>query len=395
MADADKNYTPMVFKGRPSLSSRPPPPRPSVNSKPSLPKPAEAEASSPALGLIEARPKASARELSELPGCVGGWLKKRGEHNRKLKLRWVMLVGGTCYYYLTPETAAPKGHFSLQHYTVHDTREKLDFSFKLTSPKRSRQWHFAAGSQDDADNWMKRFNKQLELFQRPPPSASATHLNPSDTVQRGASVSSFVSMRQDSDSDSSDDSDGYDDPYEDHIADHELNVNTMEDRTPKLPPRIAPSASDDSGPLSARPKSMAEPSDKPEPEPRGPSKSLTLPKRSNQSTLVPQGVPLQQTRFFVSGLDRSQAESVLKNEGVFLIRQRSPDSHYVLSVRWQSHIKHYKIFYVESIGYSLGGETEAKMFTNIVELVRHFQTHSLPQSHLKLGTPFDNRILGM
>ena len=58
------------------------------------------------------------------------------------------------------------------------------------------------------------------------------------------------------------------------------------------------------------------------------------------------------------GCDRSTAEDILKTaaHGSFIVRQQDEQSTLVLVVKWGSGFKHYKIYYVQDKGFTMGGD---------------------------------------
>ncbi|EDQ84201.1 uncharacterized protein MONBRDRAFT_34788 [Monosiga brevicollis MX1] len=341
---------------------------------------------------LQAFPKRRASEFAHTDGALCGYLRKRGEHRRALKLRWVVLYEGHCYYYTTSEASAPKGLFSLRNYTLTTNTETLEL--RLERGKQDRVWVFEALAHNDLPAWSQRFRDAIKSW------ASQRVIDPLARSGKMRALSQYID--NDEEQSDSDASDGYDDPYDDFIRpDERGKARTATE--PRLPPRqhappldrfAAPQTSKDEPSaldleaLLATPLPTSRPAARLPTDTSGPPPAINrqakpapkAPPTSNKSH------PLAQCSYFVSGMTRSQANLLVYQDGSFLVRQRDADSPLVLSVRLKSSVRHYKIF--KTSAYTLGGD-DARYFADPEELIQYYQHHFLPNAQFMLGTPID------
>lgn len=344
-----------------------------------------------------------------------GWLHKRGLNVKSWKLRWIILQRGCVYYYENPHSAKSRGFFSLQGYSVArapDARWPSSFMLVPTN-KGERTWYFMAANDNEMLEWMEAIRQEITKYFVTEGLARIMTMHSSLTASaagnddddyddpyddsmgaagkgrsRGSTRGSIVSPAKPvkpvvAEEESSDDDQNYDEPFDDSTdAEKARREEQRRQRlaagsapeavatSPKAPP-VRPSVGQSSAP----------------PLPPRPAALVADPETSESPHLIPLTTDVEASPWFFWGQDRVEAEGLLSagSHGQFLVRQKDAASHLVLSVKWGRAFKHYKLFFVEGSGFSVGGDCVV-FFTNLVSLIRHYQTHPLPRS--------DNVVLG-
>eukprot|EP00051_Salpingoeca_urceolata_P015068 m.193014 g.193014 ORF g.193014 m.193014 type:complete len:516 (+) comp18281_c0_seq1:479-2026(+) len=361
VADAEGDYTDMTNANVPSLASirgfdrepsdpfdRPPAPLPAAG----LPR----TSSSCSTQGMERAPQsrfpllpetnASAADLMKEGAKLGGFLHKQGWNVKNWKARYIILRKGCIYYFASPQAARPKGCFSLGPYNVDKAPEvKRPFCFKLV-PKHAdgRQWLFSAQDDGMLDTWVSAIQTELDDY---------------------STVRELPSTTQEADF-SSDDEELYDQPYDDSLFKDVVQTPLKPDPAP-VPAR----------PVAAKPAVAATTYASPS----------NVPVATKKQTLVPLSGDITRCPWFLTNTTRSDIEQLVIPELSFLVRQKPGSTEKVLTVRHEGKFRHYKIFNVEGVGFSLGGDSNA-FFSCELELVRFYQKSTLPRTAIKLGTPF-------
>eukprot|EP00048_Salpingoeca_helianthica_P001873 m.52419 g.52419 ORF g.52419 m.52419 type:complete len:321 (-) comp11772_c0_seq1:25-987(-) len=298
----------------------------------------------------------SAAEAS-LGATHKGWLQKQGLTVKSWKLRWVVLQHGCLYYYENGHSGKSKGCFSLRGYSVAiDADLGKKFCFKLLPLDRSgRTWYFVTSTDQELYEWMEAMKKDIARFFPDDSSPAMPHTTSGEV--------------------SSDDDENYDEPYDDSMG---LGVEAQ----PKRVSAVLPASRPFESPLKA---SSTPPVALPRPDAATAAAAPAAPRQR----LVSASQDLTDTPWFYWGQERTAIEAVLQPapHGDFVVRQKDSASPLVLSVKWNRAIKHYKIYFVEGSGFSVGGDCIV-FFKSPMLLLRHYQKEPLPRCDVVLGSPF-------
>ena len=141
----------------------------------------------------------------------------------------------------------------------------------------------------------------------------------------------------------------------------------------------------------ARDESPADPVKKPIPTPRSKQGPPTLPpKDSGNSDSDEESIPsINQNPKTFQHVDRDRADEMLRSrltDGLYLFRESAnAGSEKVLSVWIGDRCRHYKVFYLPMVGYSL---IKGAVFPSLWELVEHYKHNLLPKSNYTLRRSF-------
>eukprot|EP00042_Codosiga_hollandica_P052099 m.655401 g.655401 ORF g.655401 m.655401 type:complete len:724 (+) comp58418_c0_seq3:117-2288(+) len=87
------------------------------------------------------------------------------------------------------------------------------------------------------------------------------------------------------------------------------------------------------------------------------------------------------------GIGREQAELMLSREGFFLVRQTDPSAEKVITCLSGGRFLHFKIYFVPTLGFTLGGNDDPKYFKEEMDLIQYYQLHEIPSTSIRIGQP--------
>eukprot|EP00043_Microstomoeca_roanoka_P005011 m.53116 g.53116 ORF g.53116 m.53116 type:complete len:402 (+) comp12762_c0_seq3:164-1369(+) len=315
-------------------------------------------------------------ELAATPHRYKGWLHKRGNVNKRWKLRWCILKDGNLYYFKNSQDEMARGQFSLSGYRIKSLpKETRPFAFKLEPVSgKGRVWIFAAADENEFNTWVKDLKIEILAYNDAVPDG---HASSSVSEDEEINATNFMNDYERDYPSSSESEYDYDAPYDDTICAEEADeVKRHSAFQAKLPPR----------PREPRLQSMSIPDASLPNPPRG---IPPVPPRASKSLtrLVSLDTNIYTSCWFLPGASRDEAEAKLTERGSFLIRRKDANSEPVVTVKADDRCLHYKIYTVDGVGFTLGTEDQ-EYFASIIELIRHYQKHALPATSLCLSVPF-------